>query len=147
MRNTYCLERIERRTSEDTQRRGSRGALTFWKWQRDGHVMVRKITDSPSCTHFLQIKDGGTCQNTEKNRACSAHSLAGNGRGRDLSKHGKKPTQQRALTSWRRQREGLVMTRKEAGRAKHTHSLEMAEEGTCQDKEKKKQGERGTLTS
>ena len=141
MRGTYCLKRTERRTGEDTQRRGSRGALTLWKWQRDGHVMARKKTDRPICTHFLQITDRGTCQDTERNRACDAHSLAGNGRGRDLSKHGKELTQQRALTCWRRQREGLVRTCKQLDRAKHTHSLEMAEEGTCQDKGKKKQGE------
>ena len=105
----------------------------------------------------------------ERNRLTEADSLPGDGRERDLSGHGKKQTEQGALTSWRRQREGLVRIRKETDRSRCTHKLETAEGGTCQDRERnrpseldllpgdgrgrdlseqgKKQTRRGTLTS
>ena len=65
-----------------------------------------------------------------------AHSLSGDGRGRDLSGHGKNPTGRGTLTLWRRQVEGLVREQTETDRARHTHFLEMAEGGTCQDTER-----------
>ena len=90
--------------------------------------MARKDTDRGMCTHFLKMAEGGTCQDTERNRASKAnsppgdgrgrdlsrhgrnqpseaHSLSGNGRGRDLSGHGNKKTEQGALTDWRQQRD------------------------------------------
>ena len=79
------------------------------------------------------MAEGGTCQDTERNRPSDAHSLSRDSRGRDSSGHGKKATEKRALTSWRRQREGFVRTRKETDRMTRTHFLEMAEGGTCQD--------------
>ena len=35
-------------------------------------------------THFLETVEGGTCQDTERNRLTEAHSHAGDGRRRDL---------------------------------------------------------------
>lgn len=54
-----------------------------------------------------------------------------------------KATERGVLTPWRRQREGQVTIRKEIGRAKATHILEMAEKGTSQDTERYDQA-RGT---
>ena len=78
----------------------------------------------------------------------------------DLSRHGTKETERRALTSWRRQRAGLVRTRKikrpsdvhslpgdgrgkdlsgrtrkATDRATRTHQLETEDGGICQDAE------------
>jgi len=55
---------------------------------------------------------------------------------RDLSEHGKKLTERRALTSWRPQRERVVRIQKEADRERGTHVLETAEGVTCQDTER-----------
>ena len=94
-----------------------------------GLVRTRKQTDRGRRTHILETREGGICQDMERNRPTEAHSHAGDGRGRDLSGHGKKPTDRGALTSWRRQREGLVRTRNETDRATGmgTHILENAE--------------------
>ena len=99
------------------------------------------------------------------------YSLPGRGGGRDLSRYGKKPTEQGALTAWTRQREELVRTPKKTNGARgthvletaegetgqdtgknptergprSTHQLETAETGTCQDTERPT--ERGALTS
>ena len=126
------------------------GALTFWRRQREGLVRTRKETDRASSTHFLETTEGGTCQDTKKNRASDArdahsqtgdsrgrdlsghgkkrpsegHSLPGDGRGRDLSGNRKKITEQGALTSWRQQRERL-----------------------CQDTERNRPTDQGALTS
>ena len=75
----------------------------------------------------------GTCQDTEINRPSKVHSLPRDSKGRGLSRHRKKPTEQVALTSWRQQREGLVKTWKEIDQAWGTHVLETAERGTYQD--------------
>ena len=118
-----------------------RRALTPWRWQREGLVRIRKETDRATRTHSLET-EGETCQDMERNRPSDEHSLSRDSRGKDLSRHGKKPTERgkekkatekRALTSWRRQREGFVRTRKETDRMTRTHFLEMAEGGTCQD--------------
>ena len=84
------------------------------------------------------MAERGTCEDTEINQPTEAHSLPGDGRGRDLSGHAKRSTDRDALTSLRRQREGLVRTRKETDRATGmgTHILETAEGGTCQDMER-----------
>jgi hypothetical protein len=91
-----------------------RGALTSWRRQREGLVRTRKETDRPRRTHVLETAEGGTCQDTQGNRPTEAHSQTGDGRGRDLSGYTRKPTDRGALTSWRRQREELVRTRKES---------------------------------
>jgi hypothetical protein len=53
-----------------------------------------------------------------------------------MSGHGKKPTERGELTSWRRQREGLVRTQKETNQARGTDALETASGGDCQDTER-----------
>ena len=110
-----------------------RGPLTYWRQQRVGLVRTLKETDRPRHTHILETAEGGTCQDTERNRPTEAHSPTGDGTGKNLSGHGKKLTDRGALTTWRRQREGLVRTRKESDRQGCTHTLETAEGGTCQD--------------
>ena len=90
-----------------------RGALTSWRRQREGLVRIQIETDRARCTNSLGTVEGGTCQDTERNRPSEVHSLSGNGRGRDLSGHGKNPTERSALTFWRQQREGLVRIWKE----------------------------------
>ena len=126
------LETTEGGTCQ-TRKETDRGTLTNWRWQRDRCVRTRKETDRPRRTHQLETTEGGTCQDTQTNRPTEAHSPTGNGRRRDLSGHRKKPIDRGALTIWRRQREGLVMIRKETDRPRHTHQLETAEGGTCQD--------------
>ena len=66
--------------------------------------------------------------------------------GKDSSGHGKKATEQGILTSWRRQRERLVGTRKERNSARNTHVLEMAKGMICQDKERKRASEGHSLS-
>ena len=108
-----------------------RGALTSWRQQREGLVRTRKESDRSRRTHFLETAEGGTCQDTQGIRPTEVHSLPGDGRGRDLSGHARNQTDRGALTYWRRQREGLVRTRKESDRPRRTHFLETAEGGTC----------------
>ena len=110
-----------------------RGALTNWRRQREGLVRTRKETDQPRRTHQLEMAEGGTCQDTQESRPTEAHPRPGDGRGRGLSGHVRKPTDRGALTNWRRQWEELVRTRKETDRPRRTHVLEKAEGGTCQD--------------
>ena len=131
-----------------------------WRRQREGLVRTHKETDRPRRTHALETAEGGTCQDTQGNRPTEAHSHPADGRGRDFSGHARKQTdrgaltscrrqreglvrtrketdQPSALTSWRRQREALVRTRKETDRPRRTHILETVEGGTCQDTERK----------
>ena len=63
----------------------------------------------------------------------------------NLSEHGKKSTEQGALTSWKRQREGRLRTQKETDTARGTHILETAERDLSGHG--KKPTERGALTS
>ena len=99
-----------RGSSGHRKKLNERGTLTFWRRQREGVVRTRKQTDRPRCTHVLNMLEGGTCQDNERNRLIEVHSRPGEGRGRDLSGHGNKPTDQGALTSWRRYRERFVRT-------------------------------------
>ena len=109
-----------------------RGALTNWRWQREGLVRTCKETDRPRRTHFLETAEGGTCQDGKK-QPTETHSPTGNGRWGDLSGHRKKLTDKGALTNWEWQRERHVRKRKQTDRRRHTHNLETAEGGTCQD--------------
>jgi hypothetical protein len=84
-------------------------------------------------THSLEMTEGGTCQDMERNRSIEGHSLPGDGRGRDLSAHGKNLIKPGALTPWRHQRERLVMTRKESDRVRGTHDLEKTKKSPDQD--------------
>ena len=72
----------------------------------------------------------------KRKQPSEGHAPTAGGRGRDLSEQGEKATEQGALTSWRREKEGLVTTWKESDRIKGTHSLERAEGDTCQDRGK-----------
>ena len=107
--------------------------------------MTLKEIDRARRTHQLKTAEGGTCQDTERNRPSEWHSQTEDSRGRDLSGHRKNPTERRALTSWRRQREGLVRTPKEIDRARGTHKLKTAERGTCQDAERNQLSEGHSL--
>ena len=120
-------------------------ALTLWRQQRERLVRTRKEIDRARGTHSLETAEGGTCQDTERNRLSKGHSQTGDGRRRDLSRHGKNPTEQEALTNWRRQREGLVGTQEETNRTRGTHSLETTEGGTCQDIERSSPSEGHSL--
>ena len=122
--------------SEHVKKPTDRGTLTLWRRQREGLVRTRKENDRPRHTHFLETAEGGPCQDTERNRPTETYSPTGDSRGRNLSGHGKKPTDRGALTIWRRQRERLVKTRKETDQPRRTHFLETAEGGPCQDTER-----------
>src|SRR6267142_680506 len=52
------------------------------------------------------------------------------------SGHGKNPTEQGALTSWRAQTDGQVRTQKESNQERGTHILESADGQTSQDMER-----------
>ena len=158
-RHTHFLEMAAGGTCQDTERTGlgegysptgddrwrdlsghgkeptERCTLTNWRQQREGLVRTRNKTDRARPTHFLEAAERGICQDTERNRPNGAHSLSGDSRGRYLSRHGNKPRERGALTSWRGQREGLVGTRKRTDRVRRTHILETVERGTCQDTE------------
>ena len=124
-----------RALSGHRKRSTDRGALTNWRRQREGLVRTQKKTARSRHTHSLETASGGTCQDTERDRPTEAHSPTGDGRGSDLSGHRKKSTDRGALTSWRRQTEGLVRTQKEIDRPRRTHFLETASGGTCQGTE------------
>ena len=100
-----------------------------------GFCQNTKSTDGLTCTHFLETASRETCQVTERNRPTDAHLPTGDSIERDLSGYGKKPTDRRVLTNWRRHREGLVRTREETDRPTCTHFLEKATRGICQDTE------------
>ena len=127
---------IERDSSGHRKKPTDRGTLTSWRRHREGLVGTQKETERARCTHILETASGGTCHDTERNRPAEAHSLPGDGIGRDSSGYRNKPTEQGSLTSWRQHREGLFRTQKEPDRARRTHFLEMASGETCQDAER-----------
>ena len=88
------------------------------------------------CTHVLETTQGGTSQDTERNRPSDAHSPTGDRTGSGKLGHGKRLTERCALTSWRPHREGQVRTWKETDRAMRTHQLETTRGGTSQDTER-----------
>ena len=75
--------------SEHGKNATEQGALTAWRQQREGFVRTGKEKDRARRTHYLETADGGTCQDTERNRPSKAHSQTGDGRGTDLSGHRK----------------------------------------------------------
>ena len=87
-------------------------------------------------THFLEIAEGGTCQDMERKQPLNGNSLPGDSRGRDLS--GLERIEQGAPTPWRPQREGLVRTWEDSDQARGAHILATTEGGTCQDTERKR---------
>ena len=135
-----------------------RGALTLWRRHRERHVRTRDEFDRPRHTHFLEMAEGGACQNagritqrkahsqtgdgsggtcqeTETNRLGEAHSLPRDGKAKNWSGDAKNPIQLGILTLWRRQRERVVRKQKEFDRARHAHALEAAGGGGCQNME------------
>ena len=144
---THVLETVSGGTDQDTKNPTERGALTSWKWHREGYVRAQKESDRARGTHILethregQVKtqkesdrargtheleteSGGTNQDMERIPPSEGHSLSGDDVERDRSEHIKNPTGQGALTNWRRHREGQVRKRKESDRARDTHILE-----------------------
>jgi len=78
--------------------------------------------------HILESEEVGTCQDMEsKQRESARLSLPGAHRGRDKSRHGKEARGRGALTNWRAQTEGQVMTQKGSNQTIGTHVLESAE--------------------
>ena len=110
-----------------------RGPLTSWRRQTEGLIRTPKESDRPRPTHALETVDRGTRQDTKRIQPTEARSHSGDGRQRDLSGHGKNPTDRGPLTSWRWQTEELVRTPKESDRPRPTHQLETADRGTYQD--------------
>ena len=92
-------------------------------------MRTRKEFDEPRRTHKLETAVGETCREMEKYQLSESHSHPGDGRRKDSSGRGKKSTELGALTSWRRQRDGLVKMRKETGRVRCTNQLETAKDG------------------
>ena len=114
-RRTHQLETAEWETCQDTERnrtseahshpgddRGTglsghrkkpteQGALTNWRQQSERLVRIRKETDRARPTHVLETAEGGTCHDTERTRPSKAHPHPGDGTGKDLSGHRKKP--------------------------------------------------------
>jgi hypothetical protein len=74
-----------------TWKEGDRArAHTLWRPQREGLVRTRKETDRARYTHQLVHEEGGTSQDTERNRPREWHLLSKDSRG-NLSGHaGKK---------------------------------------------------------
>ena len=129
---TCCKQRkrgADQQTRKKNQRRKHSQTEECRGRDLSGHA--RKPTDRG--THVLETAEGGACQDMQGNRPTEVHSRSGDNRGRNLSGHARKPTDRGALTNWRRQREALVRTRKETDQPRHTHVLETAEGGTCQD--------------
>ena len=132
--------------SGDGKKPTDRGTLTSWRQNREGQVRTQKKTNRAKYTHFLEKVERGTCQDMERNRLTEAHSHPGDGIGRDLSGHRKKPTDQGALTSWRQHREEPVRTR-EKNQPRETHSPTGDLRGRDLSGHGKKPNNRATLTS
>ena len=64
-------------------------------------VRIWKGTAQARGTHNLEMIKGGSCQAMERSQPLEGHSLPVDSKGRDLSGHGKRPTEQGALTNWR----------------------------------------------
>ena len=64
----------------------------------EGLVRVQKEINRARHTHVLETAERGTYQDTKKKRPSEVHSQTRDVRGRDLSGHEKKQTEQGALT-------------------------------------------------
>lgn len=80
-------------------------------------------------TYRLETAVGGICQDTEMMRLCDWYSLTDDTRLMNLSGQVKKATVGGALTNWRRQKEGLVSTRKTTDRVSVLTSCRRQGEG------------------
>ena len=64
--------------------------------------------------HSLSLdRKGGTSQDTERQRTSERNPLSRERRGRNMLEHGKRVTEEGALTAWRPRREREVRTQKE----------------------------------
>jgi len=85
-------------------------------------------------THWLEIAEGGTCQDAERKRPSEGHSLSRDRRGTCQDTERKGPSERHSLPGDRRGRDlsghGKNVTR-------GTHILEIIEGGTCYDTERK----------
>jgi hypothetical protein len=70
-----------------------RNALTFWRQQKERFVRTSKKRDSARGIHQLETGEGEICMGTERKRPSEGHSPTVDGRGWDLSGHGKKVTE------------------------------------------------------
>ena len=62
------------------------GALTLWRWQREGLVRTQKETDRARRTNHLETAEGGTSQDTERNRPSEGHEYSQTGKCRGKAK-------------------------------------------------------------
>ena len=51
--------------SGHTNKSNNQGALTVWRVQREGLVRTQKGIEQIRGTHYLEMAEGGTCQDTE----------------------------------------------------------------------------------
>ena len=135
-RHTHKLGTPDGGTCQDTEQTDKLRHTHVLEIIKGGTCQDTGETNRAGRTHILKRAEGGTCQDTERNRSTEAHSLPGDGRRRDLLGHGNKPTDQGTLTLWRRWRGGLVRIRKQTDQPRHTHSLETADRGACQNRKK-----------
>jgi hypothetical protein len=104
-----------RGTSQDTEKTERARVLTVCRPQRKGQVRTPKETEQARDTHVLSTTEEGTSQDTERNEGSEGHSPTVKQRGRDKSRHRKKPSERGPLTSCQAQREGQVRILKEGG--------------------------------
>ena len=91
-RPTHQLETTGRDKLGHGKNPTDRGPLTSWRPHREGQVRTRKESNRPRPTHQLETAQGGTSQDTERNRSTKANSPTGDRTGRGKSGHGKNPT-------------------------------------------------------
>jgi len=89
-----------------------RGALTLCRAHREGRVRTLKETECARGTHELSSAQGGSSQDTERNRAHEGHSQTVERTGRE------------------------VRTLKETEQVRGTHGLSSAQGGSSQDTER-----------
>ena len=97
---TLTRWRRQRGQLSDHGKKSTEGrTLTSWRQQRERLVRTRNEIDRGKDTHSLKTAEGANCQDTKRNRPRKGHSLPGDGRGSDLSRHRKKSTEGRTLTN------------------------------------------------
>jgi len=69
-----------------------KGHLLPGESRKRGEVRIWKAIGQERGTHFLEMADGRTSQDTERKGPSKRHSPTGDGRGRDKSGHRKKAT-------------------------------------------------------
>ena len=97
-RDTHCLEAVGRGTCQDTERNRPIGGTHVLETAEEGTCQDIERNQPSEGTYALETAEGETCQDTERNRSSEEHSQTGDGRGRDLSEHGKISTERGTLT-------------------------------------------------